>query len=166
MSLDNFQISVGLTTELYKNSLVALDAPQIKSNSLKPQSLNFLGKNQKQILIVVNDSDAIHLNDSDTALLTGILNACKLNFNDVALLNLDQYKEIDLSAFQDNFNPKVMIAFGINLKSIAIDQHYDYYAISKLKTMTFLNASSLTQIGKNVEEKKQLWNCLKSIFSI
>jgi hypothetical protein len=166
MSLDNFQISVGLTTELYKNSLVALDTPQIKSNSLKPQSLNFLGKNQKQILIVVNDSEAIHLNDSDTALLTGILNACKLNFNDVALLNLAQHNGIDLSLLQDNFIPKVMIAFGINLNSIEIDHHNDYYVISKLKTITFLNANSLTQIGKNVEEKKQLWNCLKSIFSI
>ena len=166
MSLDNFQISVGLTTELYKNSLVALDTPQIKSNSLKPQSLNFLGKNQKQILIVVNDSEAIHLNDSDTALLTGILNACKLNFNDVALLNLAQHNGIDLSSIQDNFNPKVMITFGINLTSIEIEQHFEYYVISKLKSMTFLNANSLTQIGKNVEEKKQLWNCLKSIFSI
>ncbi len=166
MSLDNFQISVALTTELYKNSLVALDTPQIKSNSLEPQSLNFLGKNQKQILIVVNDIEAIHLNDADTTLLTGILNACKLNFNDVALINLAQHNEIDLSALQDNFNPNVMIAFGINLKSIAIDINFDNYVISKLKTMTFLNATSLTQIGKNVEEKKQLWNCLKSIFSI
>jgi hypothetical protein len=166
MSLDNFQISVALTTELYKNSLVALDTPQIKSNSLEPQSLNFLGKNQKQILIVVNDTEAIHLNDADTALLTGILNACKLNFNDVALINLAKHNEIDLSILQDNFNPKVMIAFGINLKSIAIDLQYDNYVISKLKTITFLNAASLTQIGKNVEEKKQLWNCLKSIFSI
>jgi len=166
MSLDNFQISVGLTTELYRNSLVALDTPQIKSNSLKPQSLNFLGQNQKQILILVNDNEAIHLNDADTALLTGILNACKLNFNDIGLLNLSQLSEIDLSLLQDHFNPNVMIAFGINLTSIAIEQHYEYYVISKLKSMTFLNASSLTQIGKNVEEKKQLWNCLKSIFSI
>ena len=166
MSLDKFQISVGLTTELYKDSLVALDTPQIKSNSLKPQNLNFLGKNQKQILIVVNDNEAIHLNDADTTLLTGILNACKLNFNDVALLNIAQHNEMILSALEDNFNPTVMIAFGINLKSIAIDNEYDYYVINKLKTMTFLNASSLTQIGKNVDEKKQLWNCLKSIFSI
>jgi hypothetical protein len=166
MSLDNFQISVGLTTELYKNSLVALDTPQIKSNSLKLQSLNFLGKNQKQILILVNDKEAVHLNDSDTALLTGILNACKLNFNDIALLNLAQHNDIDLSSIQDNFNPKVMITFGINLTSIEIEQHYEYYVINKLKSMTFLNAASLTQIGKNVEEKKQLWNCLKSIFSI
>jgi hypothetical protein len=166
MSLDNFQISVGLTTELYKNSLVALDTPQVKSNSLKLQSLNFLGKNQKQILILVNDKEAVHLNGSDTALLTGILNACKLNFNDIALLNLAQHNGIDLSSIQDNFNPKVMITFGINLTSIEIEQHYEYYVINKLKSMTFLNAASLTQIGKNVEEKKQLWNCLKSIFSI
>lgn len=166
MSLDNFQISVGLTTELYKDSLVALDTPQIKRNSLMPQIMNYLGKNLKQILIIVNDSEAVHLNDTDTALLTGILNACKLNFNDVALLNIAQYNDIDFSELQNNFNPKVMIAFGINLKSIAIENHYDHYIISKLKTITFLYASSLTQIGKNVEEKKQLWNCLKSIFSI
>ena len=166
MSLDNFQISVGLTTELYKNSLVALDTPQIKSNSLKPQSLNFLGKNQKQILILVNDNEAVHLNDADTVLLTGILNACKLNFNDIALLNLSQLSEIDLALLKDHFNPNVMIAFDINLNSIGIDQYYDNFVINNLKTITFLNATSLSQIGKNVEEKKQLWSCLKSIFSI
>ena len=166
MSLDNFQISVGLTTELYKNSLVALDTPQIKSNSLKPQSLNFLGKNQKQILILVNDNEAVHLNDADTVLLTGILNACKLNFNDIALLNLSQLSEIDLALLKDHFNPNVMIAFDINLNSIGIDQYYDNFVINNLKTITFLNATSLSQIGKNVEEKKQLWSSLKSIFSI
>ena len=166
MSLDNFQISVGLTTELYRNSLVALDTPQIKSNSLKPQSLNFLGKNQKQILILVNDNEAVHLNDADTVLLTGILNACKLNFNDIALLNLSQLSEIDLALLKDHFNPNVMIAFDINLNSIGIDQYYDNFVINNLKTITFLNATSLSQIGKNVEEKKQLWSCLKSIFSI
>lgn len=166
MSLDNFQISVGLTTELYKDSLVALDTPQIKSNSLKPKNLNFLGKNAKQILIVVNDKESIHLNDTDTSLLTGILNACKLNFNDVALVNLAQQNELIFSVLEDNFKPAVMIAFGVNLKSIAIDNEYDYYVVNKIKTMTFLSASSLSQIGKNVEEKKQLWNCLKSIFSI
>jgi hypothetical protein len=166
MSLDNFQISVGLTTELYKNSLVALDTPQIKSDSLKPQSLNFLGKNQKQILIIVNDTEAIHLNDADTTLLTGILNACKLNFNDVALLNLAQQNELDLAELKDKFNPNVIITFGINLQSIGINDNYEYYSIGKLKTITFLNANSLHQVGKNVEEKKQLWNSLKSIFSI
>ena len=166
MSLDNFQISVGLTTELYKNSLVALDTPQIKSDSLKPQSLSFLGKNQKQILIIVNDADAIHLNDTDTALLTSILNACKLNFNDIALLNLAQQSELDFSVLKNNFNPNVIITFGIKLQSIGLSDSYELYSIGQLKTMTFLNANSLTHIGKNVEEKKQLWSCLKSIFSI
>lgn len=166
MSLDNFQISVGLTTELYKNSLVALDTPQIKSNSLKPQTLNFLGKNQKQILIIVKDNEAIHLNDTDTTLLTGILNACKLNFNDVALLNIVQHEGINFTELQTKFNPKVMITFGVNLKSIAIEEDIEFYVTNILKTTTFLNAASLSQIGKNVEEKKQLWNCLKTIFSI
>jgi len=166
MSLDKFQMSVSLAAEMYKDSLVALDTPQLKSESLKQENLNYLGNNQKKILVIVEDKESLHLNDTDTAFLTGILNACKLNFNDIALFNTANHIETDFTKMQQHFNPKYVLLFGVEPKSISIGSDFEYYTPGNFNNIVLLNAASLKHIAKNVDEKKLLWNALKTIFAI
>ena len=46
--------------------------------------IKFLGEHQKKILVLVQDINAVHLNERDFDLLTSILNACKLTIADIA----------------------------------------------------------------------------------
>jgi hypothetical protein len=84
MSLNNFQLSPFLIHQLYKKTLVemAIINPPIKDD--KNNTPSFLGKNEKQILLVVNEDETVFLSDTDLNLLVGILSACKLTLADVA----------------------------------------------------------------------------------
>ena len=164
MSLDNFQLPPHLLSELYKNSLVVLDDKQINTESLKEENLVFLGDNKKNILILVEDEKALYINDDDLGFLTGILSACKLTLADVALLNMVSKKSNQLSTAIEVCKPNVLINFNVKINELGLDQN-KYQVIIK-DNIQILSAVSLNQISNNIEEKKKLWGCLKTIFSV
>ena len=164
MSLDNFQLPRHLLSELYKNSLVVLDDKQINTKSLKEENLVFLGDNEKNILILVEDEKALHINDDDLGLLTGILSACKLTLADIALLNMISKKSNHLIKVIEECKPYVLINFNVKTNVLGLDQNR--YQVIKKDNIQILSAGSLNQISNNIEEKKKLWGCLKTIFSV
>lgn len=167
MSLDNFQLPPHLLSELYKNSLVVLDDKQINTDSLKEENFNYLGDNLKHILILVKDTESVHLNDPNLNFLTGILSACKLNIADVAILNMHRNTNTSLEKLLSYFNPNAIINFEFNLSQITVLQINDSkYEIHKINQTPFLNSSALHHVSNNVDEKKKLWGCLKTMFSI
>ena len=166
MSLDKFQIPIALLPELYKDSLVVLDKQQVITDSLKEQKFISLGSNTKNILLLVNDENALHSTDKSIEFLTGILSACKLSFADIALLNISGNKNAKYASLIESFKPKVVICFGIDPKKINLPFEVSPYQINTNQQITFLLASSLEVLAKNIEEKKVLWGCLKNIFSI
>lgn len=167
MSLDNFQLPTHLLSELYKNSLVVLDDKQINTESLKEENFVFLGNNHKNILIVVEDAEAVHVNDQDLNFLIGILTACKLTIADIALLNMTNHQKNYFEAAIQHFNPDTIILFNIeSKKSNSLDIVGNKYQTEKKNGIQILSASSLHQISNNIEEKKKLWNCLKNLFNV
>ena len=164
MSLDNFQLPPHLLSELYKNSLVVLDDKQINTKSLKEENLVFLGDNEKNILILVEDEKALHINDDDLGFLTGILSACKLTLADIALLNMIRKKNNQLIKVIEDCKPLVLINFNVKINELGLDQNK--YQVIKKDNIQILSAGSLNQISNNIEEKKKLWGCLKTIFSV
>ena len=166
MSLDKFQIPIALLPELYKDSLVVLDKKQVITKSLKEQKLISLGSNIKNILLLVNDENSLHSTDKSLEFLTGILSACKLSFADVVLLNISGNKTANYTTLIDAYKPIVVICFGIDTKKIKLPLELIPYQTQSNQQITFLLASSLEDLAKNIEEKKALWGCLKNIFSI
>lgn len=166
MSLDNFQIPTTLLPELYKDSLIVLDDKQSIPEKLKEKKVHFLGDNLKNILIVVNDIENLHLNDDDLRFLTGILNACKLTFSEIAIFNTASNLDYNYQKTVDHFKPKIILVLGIiNQKFILPDYTHKYHTIEN-QNIQLVFGSSLSEISKDVNEKKALWNCLKQIFGI
>ena len=167
MSLENFQMPIDLMSELYKDSLIVLDEKQISSESLKSTGFISLGNNKRNILLLVDETEAVYLKEENLEFLTGILTACKLTIADIALLNIVNNKNIEIEPMIRFFQPETMIFFGINIGKINSPVLQNrLYEIQKINQINCLNASSLKQIAANVEEKKKLWSCLKTIFSI
>jgi hypothetical protein len=162
MSLDNFQLPIPLLPEFYSNSLVVLDGQQINEKSLKETTFKFLGGNERKILILVNDPENLHLGDSELAFLNNVLSACKLHLGDVALVNWAQNTQIDFQLLFDFFEPQLMLSFDVDIMNIAPKK----YELCKIKNIDCLFSSSLKNIAINTEEKKSLWNTLKSYFKI
>ena len=166
MSLDNFQIPPTLLPELYKDSLIVLDDKQSKPEKLNEKKVYFLGDNLKNILILVNNLEILHLNDEDLRFLTGILTACKLTFSDVVVFNTASNLDYNYQKSVDHFKPKLVLILGTIHQKFNLPDYSDKYQPFENQNIQLVFGSSLTEISKDVNEKKALWNCLKQIFEI
>ena len=165
MSLDNFQIPIGMIGELYKNSLVVLDENQIIGHSLKAQNIQFLGGNQKNILILVNDPNSVHLNETDLQFLTKILTQCKLTLADVSIINTMNLQHISFEDLCNKLNPKQIICFGNDDFELPISSTEEYQ-IHNHNDRSYLFAKDLHLLINDTNEKKSFWASLKKMFSI
>lgn len=166
MSLDNFQLTPFLAGELYKDSLVDLDINQSKPQSVKSENLMYLGDNNRQILLIVDEENAVFLTDEDLNFLIGVLNACSLTVGDIALVNIWKNSSINFNRLQDNFKPAYTIAFGINLAALGFPLSFPDYQVQQYNQQLFLSAPALSILATDKKEKVQLWNCLKKMFSL
>ena len=78
MSLDNIQLPAIVLHDLFKNSLVDLNTGVVKTAAAKLTGISFLGNNQKQITIVVNNENVLYLPDEELNFLMGILSALQI----------------------------------------------------------------------------------------
>jgi hypothetical protein len=126
----------------------------------------FLGDNLKNILILVNNVEILHLNDEDLRFLTGILTACKLTFSDVTIFNTASNLDYNYQKAIDHFKPKLILILGAINEKYNLPEYSDKYQPIINQNIQLLFGSSLAEISKDVNEKKALWNCLKQIFGI
>ena len=166
MSLDNFQLPAFLIAELYGDSLVDLDTQQLSNKSLKETALVFLGNNNKNILIIVNDENAMYLADENLTFLLGILTACKLSLSDTALINFHKNPGLSYKSLALHFKPDIVICLGIELSALAFPLEFPFYQVQRYNNQSYLSAPSLKVLAADKQEKLQLWGCLKKLFSI
>jgi len=165
MSLDKFQMSSELVYELYKNSLVALDTAQILPESLKSEIPAFLGNNTQRVLILVECATSLHLDEQDLQLLIGILTACKLTMDDVAVFNINKHNAINDEFLMLHFQPKKIISFGIK-KSADLSVPQENFVAQTKNNLQWICSPSLSSINGDAQMKKSLWNGLKTIFGL
>ncbi len=166
MSLDNIQLPPFLIGELYKNFLVDADNQQLKPELLEGNNLLFLGKNQKNILLIVQEEDAVYLPDNDLNFLVEILSACKLSLSDTALINVFKNKEANYTSLLEKFKPVTILFFGIEPAKLEFPLQFPHYQLQQYNYQTYLSAPSLSELSADINKKKQLWVCLKKLFSI
>ena len=166
MSLDNIQLPPFLIGELYKNSLVDADNQQLKAGLLEGNSLPFLGKNQKNILLIVQEENAVYLPDKDLSFLVGILTACKLSLSDTALINVFKNKEANYTSLLEKFKPVIIIFFGIEPAKLEFPLKFPHYQLQQYNNQTYLSAPTLNELSADINKKKQIWASLQKIFPI
>ena len=114
MSLDNIQLSGIALQELYKKSLVEVKSKKADEKKSASAALNILGKNLKNIILIVRNNEAAFLTDEEE--LSRALNR-KLHASELAA------KLIEDASFSLIFLPlhtlqkKVMMKFRTMLKN-------------------------------------------------
>lgn len=166
MSLNSFQLPAFLAGELYRDTLVDLNNNPLKNKSLHSPDPAFLGDNLKNILLIIHEENAPYLPDNDMDFLAGILNACKLSLADTALTNIHKNPAVTYSLLIQQFKPKIILCFGINLSSLEFPLSFPEYQVQQYNNQLYLAAPSLTKLAADKQEKLQLWSCLKKIFSL
>jgi hypothetical protein len=166
MSIDNIQLTPFLIQELFKKSLVESSGPEPAKNQEQISSFSILGHNRKKIIILVCNEDTLYLPDEQLNFLMGILSACSLTMEDVAIINTNKNKNINYKAIEQELTGERIILFGVTPAQISLPIEFPHYQIQRFNGQTYLAAAPLPEIQDNKGEKAKLWNCLKQIFSI
>jgi hypothetical protein len=166
MSIDNIQLTPFLIQELFKKSLVESDS-QEPDKKLDPEvSFSILGHNRKKIIILVDNDETLYLPDEQLNFLLGILSACSLTMEDVAIINTRKNKNITYKAIEQELKGEKIILFGVAPAQINLPIEFPHYQVQPFNSQTYLSAAMLPEIQDNKAEKAKLWNCLKQIFAI
>lgn len=144
-------------------------APTVKKAPLPLPKKWFLGNNQKHIVILVNDIEAVYLRDEWLQFLSNILGACKLNLGDVAIVNHANNPML-FTDFQQQLAPQHFILFDVPTQNIQLPFTVPFYQLQQFGSTQFLLAPSLALMLGNTEavkmEKSKLWLSLKKMFNI
>ncbi len=130
------------------------------------QEWKFLGENKKQILVVVNYPDAVHIADDDLALLVKMLSACKLTVADVAIVNMQNYPDNRQKELTANFQSRIVLLFGVDPVSFGLPMNFPEYQIQPFSGATYLYSPSLTSLPSNREAREKLWESLQRLFGL
>ena len=164
MSLDNIKLNPELVQQLYRKSLVEIE----KSSPIPPitekQPVSFLGKNEKHIVVVVDEKDHAFLSETDLELLVGILTACNLTIADVAIINMHGNNGFNYEGLLAKFSPAIVLLFGVEAEEMEFPLHFPPYKLQQHGRHTYLSSASLNTLATDTEQKKKLWPCLQQYF--
>lgn len=165
MSLENLQLSAYLIEELYRNNLITEDKGQADTTSPASKGIASLGKNQKNVLVIVKERDTVFLQDDDLALLLRIIHPCGLSMADISLINIENTPS-DNTMLSAQFKPSKVILFGAGPSDIELPMLFPPFQVQHYNNCSYLCSPSLAGLSQDVEQKKKLWQSLQKLFSL
>lgn len=125
-----------------------------------------LGGNQKNILVVVNYDNVVHIPDEELEFLTSILKACQLSLDDVAIVNTGNYPGEGYKEFAKKFSSRIVLLFGVDPVSFDLPVNFPEFQVQSLTNTTFLYSPTLSDCRTNKLLKSKLWVSLQRIFGL
>lgn len=180
MDLNHIELPASVIADLYADSLVndpgMIEEPSVINKPIKDQPsivaedemspFRSLGNNNKSVLIIVNNPDAVHLPDDELQFLAGILGACKLTLEDVAIVNLNNHPGTLYKELTTHFKSRIVFLFDVEPAAFGLPMSFPYYQIQAFAGNSFLYSPSLKQLENDRVEKSKLWVCLKRLFNL
>lgn len=172
MSINNIALNPHQLAALYTKSLVPLAAPVSATEKniipvAKETAIASLGKNQQHITIVVAYKDQAFLPDEHLKFLTTILQACRLNMGDVAIVNYEQ-TPASFEQLREALLCKTLLLFGITPESVGMAP-MPAFTITRFNECNTMWGNSLAEMQDGAEArllKSKLWLCLKAYFGV
>ncbi|HMO63258.1 MAG TPA: hypothetical protein PKC39_14330 [Ferruginibacter sp.] len=166
MSLNNITLPPNTICQLYTKVLVEAPTPVPTLQKQTDTNFVFLGKNKKHITIAVNNPAVLHLPDDELSFLMGILAACKLTIEDVAILNLAKNNPCNYQDIATRLGAVQVLLFGIKPGNIDLPLDFPPYQVQRYNQQGYLAAPALSLLQNDKAEKIKLWNSLKIMFSL
>ena len=128
----------------------------------KVAEFKFLGKNEKQILILVNDQHNEVSTEQGRELLRKLVNAIGLTAKDFALVNYANYTTATFNDLHDFFACKMVLAFGVLPNQLGLnEQHLNQFVQHENSKLIF--TKNLHDLDTDPASKKLLWASLQQI---
>jgi hypothetical protein len=123
---------------------------------------NYLGKNNKNFLILVNYTDDEHMTAPHLAALQNILMRKDLELDDVAILNVSNYKPVKLTALATYFAPIRLVIMGKDALPEGIGNLPLNQPLQGKKTHVLYSFSFDEMMSSN-DNKKVFWEHMKTL---
>lgn len=152
-----------------KHAVPEIKLPETASENVQPVvttpepvSFSYLGKNQKNILILVNDSQHDVSTAQGRELLRNIVKAIQLTANDFALMNYSAYTGTGFTELDGFFASKLVMSFGVTPTQLGLTD-YEKNILHLQGTTQLVFSENLDQLAGDLQGKKTLWASLKQI---
>ena len=163
MSFEQLQLDPYFLSKIYTQPVIPGKSTPVAPAQKPLPKVKYLGENQKNIALFIQNESEAYLNEELFNLLTNILNACKLGMQDVALVNTAALPASPLSAWQQAVPMKQCVLFGIPPQQFGLEP-LPMYQLHSAGGIQLLFSDPLTLIAADKQLKGKLWNGLKQLF--
>jgi len=150
-------------------SQTAAKTPPVPGDPATAAPYKTLGNHRRKITILVNAPGSPFLPDNQLSFLTKILEACRLNMGDVAIVN-HASAPVNITDLRAQLQPSVILLFGLEPTTIRLPINFPVFKLQPYDQCTYLSAPGLDLLVKTSDESKllksKLWLCLKSLFEV
>lgn len=163
-SQTNQELKTQLETKTLKQEINKIKTDNSESQSKEDSDTDFsyFGKNRKNFLILIRETEQENLKESDNKLLTGILAAGQLSLNDVAIVNMSKTKATFLDMYK-KLKPTSVVSFGVDTKTLGVPHDFETYKPTKIKAITWIISHNFVALHSDKTKKLGLWTALKEL---
>lgn len=167
IDLNKIELTPEIISGLYKNTLVDIEERVPANNEKNSQpSWIYLGSNKKKILLLAQFKGMKNIPPAYMEFLNGMISACKLNIDDVVIMNIDGQPGLDIKSLLSYFKSQVVILFGIIPTSLGLPIGFPHFQVQPFDGVTYLSTPTLEELSEDKVLKSKLWVCLKRIFNL
>ncbi|MBW8684312.1 hypothetical protein [Chitinophaga rhizophila] len=165
MSFDKLQLDPYILARIYNQPIIPGKKEPVAVVAETPPKVKFLGENQKNIALFIQNEGEAYLNDELFNLLTNILNACKLGMQDIALINTAQYGNLPFTSWQEAVPMKQAVIFGLSPAAMGLEGISNYQLL-QVNGCPLIFSDDLTIISQDKMLKGKLWMGLKQLLGV
>lgn len=136
-----------------------ISTPEVENATV---DFKFLGKNKRNILILVNDGQHEVSNETGRELLRKIVKSVNLTAEDFALLNYAKYSNADFKQLKGFFNCNILFAFGVSPSQLSLSDR-PQNTITHEGEARIVFTTDLPALNEDSNGKKALWGCLRNL---
>ncbi|MDR6566747.1 hypothetical protein SAMN05660461_3521 [Chitinophaga ginsengisegetis] len=165
MSLEQTQLDPYFLAKIFTQPIIPGKSMPAEAVEKVAPKVKYLGENQKNIALFIQNENEAYLNEELFNLLTNILNACKLGMQDVSLINVIHYPSLAFPAWQAAVKIERSVVFGIAPEQLGLND-IPLYQLVTVNGTTLLFSDELSLIGSDKVLKARLWAGLKQLLGI
>jgi len=138
--------------------------PQVPDLTVKtPETaFNYLGKNNKNFVVLVNYADEEYIAATHLTALESILKRKDLSIDDVAILNVNKYEPLKLATLSEYFKPTRLVIMGKDSLPEGIGNLPLNQPLQGKKTHVLYSFSFDEMMSSN-DNKKTFWEHMKTL---
>lgn len=180
MSLDNIQLTDDQLAGLFGKQVVFVEKAGDSNNAPAPVTIKtepvaatastpaapmqgISGKNKKRFMWLVEEHHFPYLGDADFQFLSDVLTACKMNMEDIALVNIANNRN-SFDELVAQLQPLFIIASDVQVDALPI-QPADY-RVQQQQGYSICCTESLENIRTDKSKKSKLWLALKQMLGL